>query len=277
MSKDIATVGPNYDTKILSREELRKELDKRIQQELPHDTFKEKFIDKFNNLPSYLKSLNNFDPTGAASYVADIIADEKAKLDAEKNYEIIYQFYLGMKILELKTKTLDAIIRTKIPLLTEAYINYSRQTIYKDLVISFRNVWCNSILNDQDNLEEQLGLFNLLASLTFDHIKILKELDLSFKAEKREGLKPDTRGVEWVNDIASKLGFKEEYAQVLCLSLAGTGLIRDVSAPNPAMGAAKAFRIGDYFNTFLKYVLTPDVGPEMTTLLKVQKAEGPFS
>lgn len=239
---------------ILSKEEFKRVIDQATPTGV---TIKELVIDNFDRLPSYVKSLKNFDPFGVAAYIADTIAEEKAKLDDERDFEIKYQFYIGMRIIDSKLKVIDETTKKKIPLLTDAYSHYSSQIIYKELIIAFRNIWCNSIFNGQDDLKEQLKMFDLLASLTTDQIKILKKMDYAFKSEFRETLKPDQKGVQWVNNIASDLGIEKEYTQMLCLGLVAKGLLKDASAANPSMGIAAAFRIGDYFNKFLKYVMSP--------------------
>ena len=230
--------------KSMSREEFKSRFDERHSGSL----------ELYDKVPSCIKALNNFDPTGISSYLLDILDGKQAELDKEKNLEVMYNFYLAINWLNDKIDGIDSQIDTRTIELTRAYFYYSRIAFHKELIIHFRYLWCNSINNIEDSSEEQVFMFNMLSSLTLDNIKILKLVYNSYKSDTREGLKVGQRGVSSVEAISSKLGFSNDYSKTLCLSLVGKGLLIDANV-NPFGDRANLFSINNYFDKFLKYVL----------------------
>jgi hypothetical protein len=182
---------------------------------------------------------------------------KQAELDKEKNFEILYNFYLSINMLDNKIDKLDGIINDKIVEITRAYFHYAKIAFHKELIIHFRNIWYNSVVNIDDNTEEQIFMFNILSSLTPDKIKILKLAYNSYKSDIRDSVHVGMKGVLGIPNISSDLGFSDSYSRVLCLALVGNGLLIDANV-NPHGDRAYFFSINIFFEKFLQYVFDYD-------------------
>lgn len=244
----------NRNDKTISRSEFKYFFDSLI----PQASSLEKTVDILDRIPSAFKALHNFDPSGVSSFIVDLLDKKKAQYDEKKNFEILYNFYLSLKYVNDKIDRLDGRFDEKVVQLTRAYFHYSNVAFHEELIIYFRNIWCNSIINIEDSSEEQIYMFNILSSLTPDSIKILRIIYDFYKSDMREELKVGLRGVLDIHVISRQSGFREDYARTICLSLVGNGLLIDANV-NAFGNRADQFSLNNYFERFLSYVLQ---GPE---------------
>ncbi|MBN2250990.1 MAG: MarR family transcriptional regulator [Candidatus Altiarchaeota archaeon] len=217
---------------------------------------REIMLELYERTPTSVRALTNLIPVTAAlnAYLSYYVAEREQKNMWNALYEL--QKYYSY-ILDLLSNLDEDYVERQGPELTNLYFEHCKNTYDREKIKFFRNVWINGMIKDDRDLDEKAYVFDLAASLTLDQIMVLRHIYKSFSNESN-----DFR----VEDIAKELKIDKARVQHLCISLQGQGLLQVMDLKGvPTKGGYEpmgdVFRMTDYVNDFVMYLIEPDFAP----------------
>lgn len=122
--------------------------------------------DKYNEIPSYLKALKNFDPTGIISSIDDVLTENRAKREQERMLEALYYMLQKTKIHEVILRESIKYQQEQFYILTEQYFEKSKESYDKEKVKYFSQVWLTGIIDKENTIDEKIYVFKIISSLS---------------------------------------------------------------------------------------------------------------
>ena len=210
----------------------------------------DKASDKYDNLPSLIKLLPNFDPTGISGAIVQTLNENNSKR-LQKN--IISALYLmAQTIQQFENKLLNLEIKNQIPALTEIYFEHSSRTHQKGKIEFFKNIWINGILREDKKIDEKIEVFESVSSLTEEQIVVLKFI-YNFQ-HNNDFLQRKPVGI---TQLAEALGYDIIRMQQICISLQGKGLLHDYGVGKYNYPGPVNFVMTDYVSLLVSYIVEP--------------------
>ena len=217
----------------------------------------DKVADKYDQIPTIFKVFKNFDPTGIASSIDDILSENKAK--REQNNILLASYYMFQSINNLQAEIEKD--KQQFSNLTEIYFQKSKESYQEDKIKYYRNIWFNGIINTERTFNEKEYVFELISTLSFDQIRVLKYLSEKLQANMDNSLKSKgsyTHAPIFINEFAQTAGLEVSYVQQICINLEGKGLLHTGLAPISNAGPQR-FLTTDFAGVVIKYLNEPDI------------------
>lgn len=213
----------------------------------------DKLADRYDKIPMLLRLLKNLEPTGIISCFADGLSEIKAKRKEEKLWKTIYELVKAVFFINQKLGKIDPqYFESQVIALTEMYFDHSMRAYQLEKIEIFRNAFIQSVIDYDRAWDEKENIYNLIASLTMEQIRILK---LCYELPHNENY------LIYSTNIVEELKLDEPYIIQLCSDLIGKGLLigmdnsRSVRGP---MAGYYVYRIGDYLEYIIKYISEPN-------------------
>jgi hypothetical protein len=224
---------------------------------LEYNSSKSRFdsiADIYDRVPSYIRVIQNFDPTGIAGAIDQILSENKAKREQDNILRAIYNLVQAIqKYSEQLTALEQDYLSQQAPQLTYKYFDLSEKTFEPSKIELFRNIWLNGLINVNRRSGEKSAIFDLVATLTEDEILALRVMfDEQYSLEFKE------RKPVHVEKIAQVLNMEIEYAQQICVSLQSRGLSADFGIGTYGYKGPVNFVITDYSKLLVEYINEPN-------------------
>jgi hypothetical protein len=216
-----------------------------------------------NFIPGDIKSvIEGLDPTGKFSLLFSKIGERKSERDRER-------IYYALAWIIQRTRMFNRIINPEneqdIDLMM-MYLERCRETYQLSKIRIFSNIWINGLIHRERCLEEKAYIFNLASLLTLEELYVLQFIHKQQgyvipSGDVLEGVKLKNPSAS-TQKIADAFGITKEYATQLCIRLQGMGLLypADITFANISGSAPpQNFAITEYVDTFIKYILEPDM------------------
>jgi hypothetical protein len=216
------------------------------------ETLIDKASDLYDRIPSLIRTIQNFDPTGITASIDQILSDNKAKREQENIMRALYALYEAIIYLGNRQEELDLSVRQNVTDLTYLYFEKSQESYDIRKIEYYRNIWLNGLTSHDESLEEKAYVFNIVSTLSIDEILVI-----SFMAGKQEQVDFQERRPVTVNDVAQQLNFSVHRSQQLCIGLAGKGLLHDYGLGRTDYEGPLNFVITDYVLLISKYLCKP--------------------
>ena len=212
----------------------------------------DQLADAYSNIPPLLRVLSVFDKTGISTAIDKILTKKKAKRVQNNILLAIYELAKVVNMLGQKFNEMEISYKEEqVTELTYMYFDNCKKTMQEGKIKYFRNVWFNSIIDTTKQLDEKAYVFDLIGRLRIEQILVLKYI-----FEKQGNSKPRNRIAVELKDIAKKLQVKPEFAQQICISLQGMGLLHTGLGAVRTSGPDKFF-MTDYVTLIGKYIREP--------------------
>lgn len=225
-----------------------------------NDSLLDKSADLYSKIPALLRTLPNFEPTGIAGALAQLLEENKAQREQKNILLAMFELVKVVSQFDYKIKQLGkAYLAEEFPKLTEMYIDHSRQASDISKIYAFRNIWINGLLADDRSSSEKEIAFDIVQSLSEDEINALKFIyDTSKNSDT--GRNPHIN----FNDVAEALSIEPAYAQQLCVRLRTQGLVGESSTGMSfGSGPPVTFQLMEFTDILISY--TSDFFPESRT------------
>lgn len=223
------------------------EFKKKITELKEYSSIIDKASDLYDKTPILIKAIQNFDPTGIAGAIDQVLSDNKAKREQENLTQALYELYKAIIWLGKKQLQLDSSIEQHVPDLTSLYFEKSKESYDTQKIGYYKNIWLNGVLSDKETLEEKAYVFNIVSSLSVDEILVLSLLagkQARHDFQKREPLT--------IKDIADQNHLSTQRSQQLCIGLAGKGLLHDYGLGRWDYDEPFKFVITDYVKAYFQ-------------------------
>ncbi len=199
-----------------------------IKNRVENKTFISMASDVYDKVPQIFKIVKNIDPTGILSSIDDVLSDNKRNRETNNIIKALYYIYI------ICLKNRDSIQQSiehnnlLVQNITELYLQKSKETYQEDKIAYFKNIWFNGIIDNQFNFDEKVYVFELISSLTFDQINILKYIEEQFRIQWESYSKDNSQGEPPIRleQYAEKEHLNIDYLIHLCVDLQGKGLLR---------------------------------------------------
>jgi hypothetical protein len=215
----------------------------------------DKSADYFDAIPTLLKITTNFDPTGIAGSIAQILESNKATREQENILEAVYYLTIAFRKHERILKNMkESFLRQNLPELTHLYFDYSRRVFHSSKIENFKNIWLNGLIKSEIGIDEKHIVFETISELSTTEILILKyffkrQCQVSF--EKREPINAD--------EIGKVLGIDNLIAQQYCLRLQGRGFLFDYGIGRFDYPGPINFIIMDNVSLIIEFITEPSI------------------
>ena len=216
-----------------------------------------RLADAYDKIPTLFRLLKNIEPTGIMSYFADGLSELKAKRNEEKYLKTLYQLYMAVCFIDQKLGRIDPqYFESQVIALTEMYFDHSMRAYQLEKIGIFRNAFICGVIDYDRTLDEKENIFNLIASLTMEQIRILM-----FCNKFCNKLPRHENNLIYSSVIADKLQLDESYIMQLCSNLIGKGLLIGMDYSKSVRGPVAGhyiYHISDYLEYIIKYISEPD-------------------
>lgn len=214
----------------------------------------DKLGDAYSNIPPLLRVLSAFERTGVWAAVDRFLTEKREKRIQNNILLAMYELAkignsLGQKFAEMEISYREE----QVPELTYMYFDHCRKTIQDDKIRYFRNVWFNSVIDTDRQLDEKAYVFDLVGSLRIEQILVLK-----YVHEKQANTKAKVRIAVEVKNIAEALAMKNEHVQQICISLQGMGFLHTGLGPRRQQGP-NLFSMTEYVQLMGDYIKAPEI------------------
>lgn len=219
----------------------------------------DKLADAFDKLPMCIKLLKNLDPTGGfLSYFADALSELKTKRNEEKLWKALYELFKALRAIDRKQGRINPeYFESQVIALTEMYFDYSMRAYQLEKIEIFRNAFIRGVIDYERTLDEKENIFNLIASLTLEQVRILK-----FCYDNQHEYHDEHHDLHQIGrrEIADRLNLEESYVDIICQGLNGKGLLigRDNSKQMHSDWGYNAYLIPKYLERLINYVTESD-------------------
>lgn len=210
----------------------------------------DKVSDLYDKVPAWVRTIQNFDPTGIAGAIDQILSDNKTKRQEECLLKALYSFYEAIIILNERQIKSDKFVKEHLAELTYLYFEKSKETYDSRKINYYKSIWINGIVGTKDTIEEKIYVFNIVASLSIDELTILRLMD-----EKQGNHNFMQREPVSIKEISSQLEFSIELSQQLCIALIGKGLLYDWGIGRMDYEGPVSFVVTDYVKLISKYLV----------------------
>jgi hypothetical protein len=212
--------------------------------------------DKYDKIPSYLKILKNFDPTGIISLIDDVLSENRAKREQERIIEALYYMFQKIRIHEVVLRESIGCQQEQLYVLTEKYFENCKESYDKEKVRYFSQVWLTGIIDKENTIDEKIYVFKVISSLSIDQIHVLKYLydkvDSYFNNDLKQKGSANKRPYG-IKGYAEENSMDYAYVQQICIDMQGKGLLFP-GAETMLSGQAHYFMPTDYIDTLIKYI-----------------------
>jgi len=188
------------------------------------------FLDKVSNAydktPQLIRALARYiDKSGILGAVDEVLTGYKAQQEQERLYYAVYN--LGVKVAQNEAMVRQAIneLKEEFPALVMLYFEKCKESKELEKIKVFRDIWFNSITIKSSTYEEKQYVFELVSSLSYDQIMILKYI-YQHSADNIRKLGRDKTPPVGLTKYCADLGLKYEYVQQICINLQGKGLLQ---------------------------------------------------
>lgn len=227
----------------------------RIIEQLPVDDFslqdliEGKATSAIEAIPENLASLLELvDPTGKISILFSHIERHKTKKEFQR-------IMCAVAWLVQKTRSFSKLIEPNneqdIELLM-MYLERCKETYQLKKIETYSNIWINSLINRERDVNEKEYIFNLASLLTLEELFVLKFIyNQSYQ----------TSSVS-IDQIAENLIIEKDYAQQICIRLQGMGLLYPSNLTILEAGGGRLptkYSMTNYVRTFVKYITDPNL------------------
>jgi hypothetical protein len=211
--------------------------------------------DFYDKVPYYVRAMQNFDPTGIASTICQLLSENKAEREQDNIIRAIYNLTLGIQKYRNQLSVLEqTYFSQQAPSMTYRYFELSQKTFESQKIEFFRNIWLNGLLDVDRQSEEKTEIFKLAGTLTKDEILALKIFyDVQHMLELRE-----RRPIN-IEQIAQALNMKIEFTQQICISLQSQGLLLDYGLGKYGYKGPVNFVMTDYAKLLVEYITEPKI------------------
>lgn len=215
----------------------------------------DKLADGYDKIPSFIKLLQNLDPTGISSSIGEVLSENRAKREQAMLIDSIY--YLYINFIEFQNEIKESINNNteEFSLLTEIYFQKSKDSHEKEKIKYFSEIWRNAITNNKRTLSEKEYVFELTASLSYDQINLLKYIYEKVECDVIDGVKNIANNTKpvGVQAYATNNNREYSYALQLCSSLVGKGLL-NMGAGSVMKAKPTHFLPSEYVNTLIEFL-----------------------
>jgi lipopolysaccharide biosynthesis regulator YciM len=204
---------------------------------------------------SFSQIAQNFDPTGVAGTIDQLLSEDKAQREQDRILLAIYGLTKAFVQYSHRIERLEeSYLSTKFPAVTHLYFEHSERTLYPSKIRWFRNIWLNSLFAEDKSSSEASIIYDIIQSLTEDEIRALKFIYHESKTETKE-----LKHIH-INSVAEALNIGPAYAQQLCIRLRTQGLIGESSeGMSFGSGPPATFMLMDFTEVLIKYIVEPSL------------------
>jgi hypothetical protein len=239
----------NNDSELLTYESFKQKLEDFSKSENEIDII----ADKVSEIPSSIKLLTRFDPTGITGDIITLLEENKANRDKEAVNLALYALYCG--IINNKIQ-IDNIRKEKANTLTDKYFEEVKN-VEREKIEYLRNAYLFGMNNAETALSEDKNIMSLISSLTINEINILifsvKKLGNISHKEQRES--QETLKRITLEEIVININISEERAIQSCMSLIGRGLFEDWGIGRFDYKGPRNFIINEYTKLIIDYAI----------------------
>jgi predicted transcriptional regulator len=224
-----------------------------LETDLAESGLLDKAADSYDKIPSYIRAIQNIDPTGIASTIGQLLSENKAKREQDNIIRAIYNLNLAIqKYSEQLTNLEEKYFSEQVPSLTYKYFELSKRTFESQKIEFFRNIWLNGLINTDKQSGEKASIFELAGILTSDEILALKIF-----YDEQHVLEFKDRKPTHIEKIAKVLNVEISYAQQISMSLQSRGLLLDYGIGKYGYKGPINFVLTDYAKLFAEYITEP--------------------
>jgi Asp-tRNA(Asn)/Glu-tRNA(Gln) amidotransferase C subunit len=239
----------NNDSDVLSYESFIQRLEELSK---PENNL-EKIADKVSEIPSSLKLLTRFDPTGITGDIISLLEDNKAIREKEAINRALYALYAGIVNNKIQ---IENIRNDKANILTEQYFEEVKK-VETEKIEYLRNAYIFGLENAESTLSEDKNIISIISSLTINEINILvysvRKLRMFSHKEQRESIESGKRIT--LEEVIKNIGLSEERAIQSCMSLIGRGLFEDWGVGRFDYNGPRNYIINDYTKLIIDYAI----------------------
>lgn len=203
-------------------------------------------------IPSYIKILKNFDPTGISSSLIDILEEESNKSRDESIYLALYSLFKLNSSTNERLKLLNDEFKFNS---RNKFIKYLNQSIIcPENIDFFRNLFINNILDPKIPNSKINDAYNLVSTLSQNQIQILKYCYDKQKSFTYNELRKDRNPM--TSKEISKLfpEFSEDYITADLRILNSKGLLDDWGLGRMDYKGPTEFIITNYSREVIKLI-----------------------
>ncbi len=198
-----------------------------------------------NLIPDEISSIPSFiDPSGTISMVLSVL--NAVKLKRELN-NIKYAVAYAIVHIRKCNKVLDPRNEEELTL-SNMYFERCKETYQINKIKVYSNVWINGLLEENLNLDEAAYVFDLIATLTWEQLLVLKVIYDRDTASRNSTINSEVKKTDMVDYVAKELNIESSFAQQLCISLEGKGLLADAGIGAFDYPGPVNFYIGSLFS-----------------------------
>jgi len=213
----------------------------------------DKTAEFYDRIPLFIRVLQNFDRTGLASAIDQILTEKQAESEQDNILRAIHALYQALcwhsqELLRLEQSYLSQ----QGPMLTYSYFEHCKRTFHPSKIELFRNVWFNGLVNVDRRPGEKSRMFDLVASLTEEDIFTLRII-----YDRQHSLASSDREPVHIDDIGAALNVESAYAQQICVNLQARGLLFDSGIGKWGYKGPVRFVITDYAKLLVEYITEP--------------------
>jgi hypothetical protein len=209
------------------------------------------FLDLIPNEISSVPTI--IDPTGTISTVLSAL--NAVKLKRELN-NIKYAVAYAIVHIRKYNRVLDPSNEDELAL-SNMYIERCKETYQINKIKVFSNVWINGLLDKNRSLEEAAYVFDLVATLTLEQLLALKVIYDRDTASRKSMINSAAKNNAIIDYVAEELKIERAFAQQLCISLEGRGLLADAHIGAFDYPGPINFYMTDWVKNFIKYIIEP--------------------
>ncbi|MDI6789814.1 MAG: hypothetical protein QME44_03890, partial [Thermodesulfobacteriota bacterium] len=207
--------------------------------------------DRYDKIPSLIRTIQNIDPTGIAGAIDQALSDNKARREQENIMRALYALYKAICYLGSRQTEIEYNYQG-VSDLTYLYFEKSQESYDDRKIEYYKNIWMNGLISSEETLEEKAYVFNVVSSLSVDEISVLSHM-----AKKQMHIEFQKRQPVTVDDVAQELNVSSHLSQQLCIGLAGKGLLHDHGLGRFDYKGPVNFVITDYVKLISKYLTKP--------------------
>lgn len=224
-------------------------------------TLSDKVSDGYAKIPSALRQLTNFDPTGISSYFDGILSEHKAMREQDNMIRALYGAYQAIFRFGTIIKEHVENHEDNFSSLSDSYFEKSKSCHQKQKIEIFRNIWFNGIINTEREFDEKEFIFELVESLTYEQIITLKYIYYTVENRRKvtEIIDNDESTIcVSVDEISKEHKMSGIYVQQLCANLVGRGLLRSARKTEITTQPTQLMPT-DYLSILTEYIKEPAV------------------